>query len=134
MKPDPHPGTGVVGVGAGDLPAAMFAEAARSFTLSHRIATLSAGAGLAFCALTANRALHSQVKAAYTIAGYARAQSQAIAGLSKAAVPPGPAREALLGSARLADGFADAVADSASRYGRAFGHLAFAFPLAGPQG
>lgn len=134
MKPEPHPGAGVIGAGAGDLPAALFADLARSLTLSHRLATLSAGAGFALCALAANRALHSQVKAAYTIAGYARAQSQAIAGLSETAVPPGPARDALLGGARVADGFAEAVSDSASRYGRAFGHLAFAFPVPGRQG
>jgi len=134
MKPEPYPGTGLVGAGAGDLPAALFTDLARSLTLSHRLATLSAGAGFALCALTANQALHSQVKAAYTIAGFARAQSEAITGLSEAAVPPGPTRDALLGSARFADGFADALADSASRYGRAFGHLAFAFPVPVRQG
>lgn len=133
MRPEPHPGAGVVGAGAGDLPAVLFTDLARSLTLTHRLATLAAGAGLTLCALASNRVLHSQVKAAYTLAGYARAQSRAIAGLSEAAVPPGPTRDALLGGARIADGFAEAVSDSASRYGRAFGHLAFAFPVHGRQ-
>lgn len=129
MTSDSHPGAGVVGAGAGGLPAAMFPEFAQSLALSQRLAALSAGAGLAFCALTANRALQSQIELAYAVASHARAQSQALAGFSEAAVPPGPTRDVLLGSARLADGFADQVTAAASRCGRAFGHLAFAFPV-----
>ena len=129
MKPAPYPGTDRIGADAGYLPAAFFPEAARSLALSQRLVTLSAGAGFAFCALSANRGVQSQIKLAFTVAGLARAQSRSIAGLSEAAVPPGPARDALLGTARIAEHFADHLTAAASRYGRAFGHLAFAFPV-----
>jgi len=128
MQPKPHPGPGVVGAGAGYLPAVFFPEAVQSLALSHRLATLSTGAGVAFCALTANRALQGQVKLAHTFAGYARAQSRSLAGMSEYPVLPGPARDALLDGARLAATFAEQLVESANRYGRAFGHLAFAFP------
>ena len=134
MQPAPHPGPGEVGVPAGNLPAVYFPEAAQSLALTQRLATLSAGAGVAFCALTANRALQGQIKLAHSMAGFARAQSKSLAGLSELAVPPGPARDAMLGTARLADTFAEQLAESANRYGRAFGHLAFAFPVPGRPG
>src|SRR5512139_4032454 len=54
MPPAPHPGTGEVGVPAGNVPAVYFPEAAQSLALTQRFAALSAGAGYAFCALTAN--------------------------------------------------------------------------------
>jgi hypothetical protein len=34
----------------------------------------------------------------------------------------------------MAETFADQLAESANRYGRAFGHLAFAFPVPGRRG
>jgi hypothetical protein len=111
-----------------------FPEAAQSLALTQRLATLSAGAGFAFCALSANRALQSQIKLAHSVAGLARAQSKSLAGMSELAVPPGPARDAMLGTARMAKTFADQLAESANRYGRAFGHLAFAFPIPGRRG
>jgi len=134
MKPDPHPGAGEVGAAAGHLPVAFFPEVAHSLALSYRLASLSSGAGTAFCALAANRALHAQIKFAYTLAGYARAQSKSLSGIGQAALPAGPARDALLGTARLASSFADQVSDTAGRYGRAFGHLAFAFPVRDRRG
>lgn len=134
MRPAPHPGPGVVGVPAGHLPAVYFPETARALALTQRLATLSAGAGLAFCALSANRALQGQIKLAHTVAGMARAQSKSLAGVSELAVPPGPARDAMLGTARMAETFAEQLAEAANRYGRAFGHLAFAFPVPDRRG
>jgi hypothetical protein len=134
MPPEPHPGPGEVGVPAGNLPAVYFPEAAQSLALTQRLATLAAGAGLAFCALTANRALQSQIKLAHTVAGIARVQSQSLAGVSELAVPPGPGRDAMLGTARMAESFAEQLAEAANRYGRAFGHLAFAFPVPDRRG
>ena len=134
MPPAPHPGTGEVGVPAGNVPAVYFPEAAQSLALTQRFATLSAGAGFALCAMTANRALQSQIKLAHTIAGIARGQSQSLAGVSELAVPPGPARDAMLGAAHLAETFAEQLTASANRYGRAFGHLAFAFPVPDRRG
>ena len=134
MPPAPHPGPGVLGVPAGNLPAVYFPEAAQSLALTQRLATLSAGAGLAFCALSANRALQGQIKLAHTVAGMARAQSKSLAGVSELAVPPGPARDAMLGTARMAETFAEQLAEAANRYGRAFGHLAFAFPVPDRRG
>jgi hypothetical protein len=131
MKPEPHPGAGAIGARAGDLPAAFFPEAAQSLALSQRLAELSTGAGIAFCALVANQALEGQVKFAHAFAGHARAQSRSIGTLALAVVPPGPMREALVGSASVAETLADRLAESASGYGRAFGHLAFAFPVTG---
>ncbi len=134
MPPAPHPGPGVLGVPAGNLPAVYFPEAAQSLALTQRLATLSAGAGLAFCALSANRALQGQIKLAHTVAGMARAQSKSLAGVSELAVPPGPVRDAMLGTARIAENFAEQLAEAANRYGRAFGHLAFAFPVPDRRG
>jgi hypothetical protein len=97
--------------------------------MSRRLAMLTAEAGLACCAIAANQAVHRQVRLAHAIAGCARAQSRSIAGMSEWAIPPGPARVAALGSARLAEALADQLSDSANTFGRAFGHLAFAFPV-----
>jgi hypothetical protein len=133
MKPEPHPGAGAIGAGAGDLPAAFFPEAAHSLALSQRLAVLSAGASVALCALAANQAVQGQIKLVHAVAAQARAQSRSLAGLGAAAVPPGPTRDALVGSARIGESFADQLVEWASRYGRAFGHLAFAFPVPGRQ-
>jgi len=129
MNPEPHPGAGAIGAAAGYQPAALFPEVAQALVLSHRLATLWSGAGVAFCALTANRALLGQVQLAHALAGHARVHAKSLAGVGELALPPGPAREALLGTARLVESFADRLAESANRYGRAFGHLAFAFPV-----
>jgi hypothetical protein len=129
MNPEPHPGAGAIGAAAGYQPAALFPEVAQALVLSHRLATLWSGAGVAFCALTANRALLGQVQLAHAFAGHARVHSKSLAGIGELALPPGPAREVLLGTARLVESFADRLAESANRYGRAFGHLAFAFPV-----
>jgi len=132
MKPEPYPGAGLAGDATSGGAALTFPLADRSFMLFRDLAQLSAGAGVALCALAANHALHGQVSLAYRVAGYARAQSRTIADMYEAAVPAGPAREALLGTARLVESFADELAASASRYGRTFGHLAFAFPVTAP--
>lgn len=129
MKAEPCPGAGPAGAGVGDLATLMFPDGVRSLALYREIGELYAGAGVAFCALAANHALHGQIALAYRVADYARTQSRSIAGLSEAAMPAGPAREVLLGTARLAESFADEIVASASRFGRAFGHLAFAFPV-----
>jgi hypothetical protein len=134
MLPVPHPGPGEVGVPAGNLPAVYFPDAAQSLALTQHLATLAAGAGFAFCALSANRALQGQIKLAHDIAGFARVQSKSLAGVSELAVPPGPARDAMLGTARLGETFAEQLAEAANRYGRAFGHLAFAFPVPDRRG
>ena len=130
MKAERYPGAGVAGAGVGDLAALMFPDGVRSLTLYRALGELYVGAGVAFCALAANHALHGQIALAYRVADCTRAQSRSIAGLSEAAESAGPARDALLATARLAESFADEIVASASGFGRAFGHLAFAFPVA----
>ncbi|MEP7182477.1 MAG: hypothetical protein ABI886_09840 [Betaproteobacteria bacterium] len=129
MKPQPQPELGGVG-GATPYPwEALASEWAEKWPLTPDLpAPFSADAAWAVLAFNANQALTFEVAFAHVLAHLANAQSKTLADTSEQMLPEGAVRDALTNAASLQAQFAKQLAEAASRVGRAFGHMAYAFP------
>ena len=87
-----------------------------------------AHAVLAALSWHANQTVTRQVGAAFALALHARRNAEALAAAGERSLPAGPLRAAVTRSANWQIAAASAAADSATAFGRRFGHLAFAFP------
>jgi hypothetical protein len=87
---------------------------------------------LAALSWQANEAVRRQVDVTFAMASLARVQAESLAASVERDLPEGPFRDAAAGVARVYVAYAKGLAQAATRFGRHFGHLAFAFPLAGP--
>lgn len=87
-----------------------------------------ADALLAALSWQANQAITRQVDVTYALADLARAHGLAVAESVESSLPDGPLRDALGAAARAYIECAEGAARAATRFGRHFGHLAFAFP------
>ncbi len=130
MKAQPQPGVGGVG-GATPYPwEALANEFALHWQLPRDLpATFTPDAALAIVAFNTNQALICQVGLAHVLARLASAQSRTLAETTGQVLPDGPIRDAMSRTAEMQADFARSVADAANRWGRSFGHLAFAFPV-----
>jgi hypothetical protein len=131
MKAMPHPGRPGVD-GATRYPRAALTDGDPATTIScapfRAPLSLSLEAMLAALSWQANQTVSRQVRVAYAVADFARTQGEAATRSLARDVPAGPLRDAATGAARLYVECANQAADAATRYGRHFGHLAFAFP------
>jgi hypothetical protein len=75
----------------------------------------------------ANQAITRQVQFAYTFADLTRTNAEAMARRAETHLPAGPMRTAVTAVADALVDYADALAEAAMRFGRSFGHQAFAF-------
>jgi len=129
MNVKPHPGGRGVG-GATPYPgAALTDEGGGNFPRpACDLPALSpAEAMLAALSWHANQAIAHHVDLGYGLAELARAHGQAVADTAESALPGGPLRDTLSAASRVYIDFADIASQAATRYGRHFGHLAFAF-------
>ena len=76
----------------------------------------------------ANQAITGQVGLSYALADLARTHAQAVAKTVERSLPEGPLRSAITAATTMSIVYADRAAQAATRFGRHFGHLAFAFP------
>ena len=79
----------------------------------------------------ANQAITRQVDVTFKLAEAARLHGLAVAETVESSLPEGPLRDAMAAAARAYVECAENAARSATRFGRHFGHIAFAFPGAG---
>jgi hypothetical protein len=130
MKAQSPPGLRGIG-GANPYPwEALANEFAEHWQLpSDLSAGFTADAALAVLAFNTNQALICQVGLAHVLSRLASAQSRTLAETSSQVLPDGPMRDAMSRGAEMQSDFARSVADAANRWGRSFGHMAFAFPL-----
>jgi len=75
----------------------------------------------------ANQAITRQVEYAYAFADLTRTNAEAIARRAETSLPAGPLRTAITAIADALVDYADTIAETALRFGRTFGHMAFAF-------
>lgn len=75
----------------------------------------------------ANQAITRQVQFACTFADLTRTNAEAMARRAATHLPAGPMRIAVTAIADALVDYADALAEAAMRFGRSFGHQAFAF-------
>ena len=75
----------------------------------------------------ANQAITRQVQYAFTFADLTRTNAEAMARRAETHLPAGPMRTAVTAVADALVDYADALAAAAMRFGRSFGHQAFAF-------
>ena len=75
----------------------------------------------------ANQAITRQVQFACTFADLTRTNAEAMARRAATQLPAGPMRTAVTAMADALVDYADASAETAMRFGRSFGHQAFAF-------
>ena len=130
MEAEPQPGPRGVGGANPDPWEALANEFAEHWQLPRRMASnYSPDAALAVLAFNANQTLVCQVGMAHVLARLASDQSQSLARTGNEVLPAGPARDAVARAAEFQADFARSVADAATRWGRSFGHLAFAFPV-----
>jgi len=130
MNAKPNPGLRGVG-GATPHPAAALtdqtAESIRPFP-RELPALPPAGAMLAALAWHANRTITRQIDVTYALAELVRAHGRALSRTAESNLPECPLRDALTAAANAYVECADRAAQAATRFGRHFGHLAFAFP------
>jgi hypothetical protein len=86
---------------------------------------------LAALAWHANQAITRQVVVTYTLAEVARAHGAALAETAETSLPDGPLRAAIAAATTAYIRCAESAAQAATRFGRHFGHKAFAFPRPG---
>ena len=132
MNANPNPGARKVG---GATPYPRDALAGDGPSESHAVTPPSSVASptdvaRATMAWTANEVITQQVSAAFALAEVVRQHAHAMREAG-GGLPEGPLRAALAASVRVQVDFADAATAVATRYGRRFGHLAFAFPPVG---
>jgi hypothetical protein len=130
MIATPHPGRRGVGGATPHHGAALTDEVAGTFPRPPcDLPTLSpVEAMLAALAWHANQAITRHVDLGYGLAELARAHGRAVADTAESTLPDGPLRDTVSAASRVYIDFADIAAQAATRYGRHFGHLAFAFP------
>jgi len=116
----PHPRDALAGDGPSESPSVIRPSSVPSPTDAAR----------ATMAWTANEVITQQVSAAFALADVVRRHAHAIRDAG-GGLPEGPLRAALAASVRAQVDFADSATAAATRYGRRFGHLAFAFPPVG---
>ena len=87
---------------------------------------------MALAAFNTNQAMTAQIDLAHALARILRDQAAIVAAAGERAFAPGPIRSAVTGAADLQADYASTLARAAQALGRRFGHLAFAFPVAGP--
>jgi hypothetical protein len=83
---------------------------------------------LAALAWHANQVITGQIDVTYAMADLARVHGLAVAETVESTLPEGPLRDAVAAAAHAYIDCADGAAQAAIRFGRHFGHLAFAFP------
>ena len=130
MKAKPQKGLRAVG-GANQQPwEALAADAADRTTQVLRAASAANPAHAAMAAMSwhANQAITRQVGAAFALALHTRRHAEALAAAGERNLPPGPLRAAVIRTATWQIAVANAIANTATAFGRRFGHLAFAFP------
>jgi hypothetical protein len=76
----------------------------------------------------ANQGITRQVDVTFKLAEAARLHGLAVAETVESILPDGPLRAAMAAAARAYVECAENAARSATRFGRHFGHIAFAFP------
>ncbi len=131
MKPQPHPGVGRIGGATPNPGDALASESAGKWPLTPDLPALfSPDAAMAMLAFNTNQALTCQVSVAHVLAHLAEEQSRTLAQTSADVLPAGPVRDAMQHTAAMQARFARELAAAASRFGRSFGHMAFAFPPA----
>jgi hypothetical protein len=133
MNVRPHPGRPAVG-GAIPHPWDALADgtAATSDLLTQALAAADpTDAATAALAWQANTAIARQVAIAYAWATLVRDHGRSLAEAGKAGLPESPFRRALIASGGLQADLGEVLAQSILRFGREFGHLAFAFPAGG---
>jgi hypothetical protein len=132
MKVEPHPGSHGVG-GAARHPTGASSDhgagAPAPFTCRPDVVPGPA-AMLAALSWQANETIRRQVDMTYALALLARAQAESVAATLERDLPAGPLRDAAAGATRVYMAYAAGLARAATRFGRHFGHLAFAFPPA----
>ena len=133
MNAQPHPGVRGVGGATPNPGAALTDEVAGHLRrLSRDLPALPpAEAMLAAVAWHANQAIIRQVDVAYALADLARTHGLAVAATVESSVPESPLRDALAAATGAYVAWAESAAEAATRFGRHFGHLAFAFPRPG---
>jgi hypothetical protein len=130
MNPQPQPGCGQVG-GATRHPWDALADHAAETTrlLTQTLAAADpTEAATAALAWQANAAIARQVAIAYAWASLVRDHGRKLADAGEAGLPEGAFRRAFVASGALQAELGEALAESILRFGREFGHLAFAFP------
>lgn len=130
MKPTPNRGGRGIG-GAAPYPGYALTESATGNTrrLSRSLPTPQpVAAVLAALAWHANQTITGIVTLTYAAATHARLQGESFARGVEHSLPAGRLHDAAAAAAGAYIGGADAAAGAAMRFGRHFGHLAFAFP------
>jgi hypothetical protein len=133
MNAKPHTGLRNVG-GATPNPGAALTDEAAASTRRHTQAfppPPPTEALLAALSWHTNQAITRQVDVTFKLAEMARAYGLAVAETVEMSVPEGPLRDAMTAATDVYIDCADNAARAATRFGRHFGHLAFAFPQSG---
>ncbi len=130
MNAKPHPGLRGVGGATPHPGAALTDEMTESTRPPPRELPALPPFGAVHAALSwhANRTIARQVDVAYAMADLARAHGRALARSAESSLPECPLRDALTAAANAYVECADHATRAAARFGRHFGHLAFAFP------
>ena len=133
MNAKPHPGPRGVG-GATPYPREALTDngaANRSHPARWLPVRYPAEALVAALAWHANQAITGQVGLSYALAHLARTHAEAVAKAAERSLPEGPLRAAITAGTTMSIACADRAAQAATRFGRHFGHQAFAFPQRG---
>jgi hypothetical protein len=136
MKAEPHPGSHGIG-GAARYPTGASSDNAAGLPgafMCRRDVVPGPAAVLAALSWQANETIRRQVDMTYALALLARAQAESVAATVARDLPAGPLRDAATGATRVYMAYAAGLAGAATRFGRHFGHLAFAFPPATSPG
>ena len=133
MNAKPNPGLRGVGGATPKAGAALTDEASAHLRcLTPELPALPpAEAMLAALSWHANQAITRQVDVTYTLADLARSHGHAVARTVESSLPEGPLRDAMTAATGAYIDAADGLARTATRFGRHFGHLAFAFTTPG---
>jgi len=114
--------------GAADAPSATLgALAGAALQFPGALPIAGADAARATASYTTNRMLTEQIRSAHALGELARSQSNLISEFAQASLPFGPFRDAVVNFARVEAAMADTIIGAANRFGREFGHIAFAF-------
>ena len=134
MDPLSHKGAGAIGAPASPAVPAESPPGHTALRFSRDLPFATTDAALAVIAYAANQAIAGQITFAHLLGELARAQAHELSTAGAQAVPQGVLRDAVVSIASIEASFADSVIDAANRYGRSFGRLAFAFPVASRGG
>jgi hypothetical protein len=127
MNAKPNPGLCDVGGATPNRGAALADEVAVNIRCPN-LELPPAAAMLAALSWHANQAITRQVGVTYSLADLVRSHGLAVAETVESSLPEGPLRDAMTAATNAYIQCAENTALAATRYGRHFGHLAFAFP------